>query len=397
MQISCPEMEETTNIQELSERFKELQNSVAIMNQNYVTLNYQVMGLQGHMLEEITRAKVSMTQIIEKINALEKTNKKVANSRCDIGELSVESENKITTQEELSASAKDEPPTAETPTTAELVKNDKREKEKMMPKKEEKGLSILEKRKRQYLSYVKYLLEKKNPEKWLYIASQQNLNKAIIFPGADPKFVRGLYDQGLIYCIFPGRTCREVEALPMAILESARTYFGITRAEQIYIRFYSTIPEFVGEEVIKAEHIVKIGITREPIIGNHVVQEFNEEQQLRIMTAKRALGYKIMYNELKEILRSEEIPWVYTSGKANELLIYSQSKVSQSTPKKQVIESWFNVLAKAQMTMSEETAQHFCQLMKKEIMHKCDFCEEKEDVTSSQSYDEDGIFIPTTT
>ena len=103
----------------------------------------------------------------------------------------------------------------------------------------------------------------------------------------------------------------------MAILESARTYFGITRAEQIYIRFYSTIVE----EVIKAEHIVKIGITREPIIGHHVVQEFNEEQQLRIMTAERALGYKIMYNELKEILRSEEIPWVYTSGKANELLI----------------------------------------------------------------------------
>lgn len=142
MQISCPEMEETTNIQELSERFKELQNSVAIMNQNYVTLNYQVMGLQGHMLEEITRAKVSMTQIIEKINALEKTNKKVANSRCDIGELSVESENKITTQEELSVSAKDEPHTSETPTSAELVKNDKREKEKMMPKKEEKGQSI---------------------------------------------------------------------------------------------------------------------------------------------------------------------------------------------------------------------------------------------------------------
>ena len=40
--------------------------------------------------------------------------------------------------------------------------------------------------------------------------------------------------------------------------------------------------------------------------------------------------------------------------------------------KKQVIESWFNVLAKAQMTMREETAQHFCQIMKKEIMHKCD-------------------------
>lgn len=67
-------------------------------------------------------------------------------------------------------------------------KRQKIENKKMMPKKKKTADWILEKIKRPYLSYVKYLLEKKSPEKWVYMPSQENLNKAIIFPGVDPKF-----------------------------------------------------------------------------------------------------------------------------------------------------------------------------------------------------------------
>jgi hypothetical protein len=248
--------------------------------------------------------------------------------------------------------------------------------------------SDYEDKKQTFIKYLKYLCSVKEISPSIKTVSQQYINKAIILKGANPKTVRGLYDQGLIQCIYPSPAVEELVYLPLQIVKAARTFLGITRAKQIYIRFYSTMPEFVNGEVLKAEHIIKIGLTTTPIFGASEIQDFTDNLFEEIMTDRRAVAFKVMYAELRN--NYKENLWVYDSPDDNKVLIYSIAKNKQPEDKSHIIKSWYEILRKGKMDMSDETAQKYCHLMRFEEEHICTYCTKEELPTD---FEENQIYL----
>ncbi|KAJ4700982.1 hypothetical protein OWV82_024288 [Melia azedarach] len=382
-------------------RIHDLEQSIKSIHENYVSLHYQVYGMQGHVLNEFTLMKNTINNLIGTLNESRGPVKREVcdqSTQCNLnasGNLKVESE-KIPLKGDFShlkeavpaskeSSTQTESSTQNIPTYSKVTQTPK-------PITSPKEKPTVNKRIHAYLSYVKYLMTKKTTETWMDINSQKRLNKAIIHKGADPRFVRGLFDNGLINCIYPDKHCEVIKLLPRSVLEAAKTYFGITKSEQIYIRMYAAGPEPVNQlELFDTVQIIKMGVTKGPITGKHIIQDFNEEEQVDLMSYHRAMGFKAMYSELKEMIDKKQVLWIYDSGDPD-LLIYSQSKVVQSPSRQKVLASWYDNLLNCELKITSQAAQHFCQLMRMEIAHECEYCA---DDASTDSYSGETAFIPT--
>ena len=154
--------------------------------------------------------------------------------------------------------------------------------------------------------------------------------KAVTVPGVGKELVRSFYDCGMIKTMYlqedAGRKIHELELLPKDIGEIAYKFNNsFAKGKEFFLSFTSTYPWFEDDEVIKARHLIKIGISNHSYPTNdgrdvdprpecflHQMEKFYDTlirfgvklPNFRVITAKESF---LVYSDSRKQAREEHL------------------------------------------------------------------------------------------
>ncbi|GLT94013.1 hypothetical protein SLE2022_117760 [Rubroshorea leprosula] len=92
--------------------------------------------------------------------------------------------------------------------------------------------------------------------------------------GANPKAIKELFNYGFLNCIYLSKDNEEVSELPKVIRQGVKDFKTGTKAQGVvFVKIYSTTPEWEKSQYFPYHHIVQIGIQ-----SKKIKVEANEDQ-----------------------------------------------------------------------------------------------------------------------
>ncbi|GLT53401.1 hypothetical protein SLA2020_266730 [Shorea laevis] len=100
---------------------------------------------------------------------------------------------------------------------------------------------------------------------WFISDDGGNYSRAALLQGCPPEVASAIFENGLLQVIYPNKNLEELSQMPTIIKNAAASFIKGTGYGDIYIRFYSTIPEWdnkIGKQY-PSHHIAWIGVRSE--------------------------------------------------------------------------------------------------------------------------------------
>lgn len=204
--------------------------------------------------------------------------------------------------------------------------------------------------------------------------------------GADARLIQQAYAAGLIDNIYPSANLLELKFLPGNMVEKIKTFRRkVLKAkdEPIYIRFTSSIPEWIHGSIFPAYHFIEVGIAnnKRTISQSEPMNDLND-QLLSVLHNNRINGLRRICEKLLEILKGSKKKINYVDSHC----IVTSWSFSNITPEDKICastfgEKFFNNIMQA----SSETCKAFCkhahQLFDE---HQCRYCKEESTDSSNE-------------
>lgn len=138
----------------------------------------------------------------------------------------------------------------------------------------------------------------KEPNQDYLTQKLQGYNKLIAQPKTNANLVRTCYNYGLLNTVYT-YDGEEISGIP-ELHKAFVTYKKVTKGNLFYIKFYTALAEILYEEIKPPIQVIKIGLTKDMIIPDHIGQQ-EEIQKIEIPSFyanKRIIGISTIIQEL---------------------------------------------------------------------------------------------------
>ena len=198
--------------------------------------------------------------------------------------------------------------------------------------------------------------------------------------GADARLIQQAYSAGLIDNIYPSANLQELKFLPSTMVEKIKTFRRkVLKAkdEPLYIRFTSSIPEWIHGSVLPAYHFVEVGIANsKKEIGQSMVMNDMNDQFLEVLHNNRINGLRRICEKILEIIKGSKKKVNY----ADSHCIVTSWSYSNINPEDVNTASAFGEkFFNNSMQVCSDTCKTFCKHAQQLFEgHLCRYCKEEE-------------------
>ncbi|KAK3043654.1 hypothetical protein RJ639_000070 [Escallonia herrerae] len=201
--------------------------------------------------------------------------------------------------------------------------------------------------------------------------------------GADPKKIRQAFDLGLCKLIILSKTPKEIELLPLTIVEGVKKFQDNTGIEEITLTLDSIMPIWDKEGRPSGKPLVMVWIQRTNV--NYIYHRWNwkdqecpnfTEELLDNFRARQALS---MINQIR---RKNEKP-IFVNGSQPNLLLTSRTKKKTSSRDTDILQRFVTKIISNNLGYPIPAAEQICSIMRQskdtEGIHLCKRCPVQDD------------------
>ena len=205
-------------------------------------------------------------------------------------------------------------------------------------------------------------------------------NQLIALKECNSSLVKSAYDFGLLYSVYTS-DASEVSKIP-ELYRVTKNYLKITKADMVFIRVYSVIGEVTDKDIFQALRIVKIGITRNYILGDNEEgipgEEIFIEELPELMTKKRSWSIKVIADQL---VKFAQTPIWVNHEDTNTLIVTNSTSYGPDAATK-VEKIYWSIMKpdshKSKVIpnklLSDKGSIQLCKILKGEDAHYCKWC-----------------------
>jgi len=211
---------------------------------------------------------------------------------------------------------------------------------------------------------------------WFISDDGGNHSRAALLQGSPPDIASALFENGLVSVIYPEKDLSELRYMPDIIKSAARSFIRGTGYGEIYIRFYSTIPEWDKEVNIHypSYHLAWIGVRSEnygkPLINQK--REFSSDKALSGLSKRRAKDFCLIKEVISGILENDKKIWLY--GANERIIVISNSKKHTSEASKIKLREFISSITDNKIQATEVTHSYLCEFLSHKGNHACEYC-----------------------
>ncbi|KAL2499687.1 hypothetical protein Adt_25237 [Abeliophyllum distichum] len=159
--------------------------------------------------------------------------------------------------------------------------------------------------------------------------------------------------------------------LPARIKIAIEEFVRVTKPTNIYIRFFSTVPEW-DDYLIPVKNVIKIGLIRKLFDPNSQnTHDVTPEEILKIEPTRKAKGFKDQFDFLVDTMTKDENIWIYL---CEDNIIFSNCTRKIRDQDWALLDHWCDKIMNNENDRSPRFLQEMCKIMVSYTEHSCLNC-----------------------